>query len=141
MKKMYTVMLGIFFLQSHNLMAELNEFGISTNVPPKKISFAADNAVFKQRITEELPNNFRVADILEFIKKIEQYVDHLLDTDNKNSDAIMLARLAVIDMKKAKKMLHANQVNRKEEHDLRLALIHIDKRVESLVHPYKTFQE
>jgi len=121
--------------------SDLNEYGISTLLPPKNVSFAADNSIFTERIRQELGANFSIQDILNFIPNIEAYVEHLLNRHNHNQEMITIAQLAVIDIKKAKKMLRSNQVTSQEEHDMRLALRKIDIRVQSLTAKDDSFQE
>ena len=141
--KKYNFMIAamVIILQTHDCTATLNNFGISDIVPTK----SDDNQVFDQRINEEMAHgnlilsgrhtqSFTLQDILDFIPRIEKYFQHLLDTHNKNPEALRLVRLAIIDVQKAKKMLRSNKVTPEEEHKLRLMFDPIKVKINAYQH-------
>lgn len=143
MKKISFILLTICSIVTTNhIAAKLNNFGISNLVP----SHDDDNDVFDLRIEEEMLNgkklnihgrhvtNLQLQDILQFIPKISIYFEHLLDTHNKNTDALNLARLAIIDVKKAKKMLRPQDVSGEDENDMRAQLWKIESRINAYFH-------
>lgn len=132
MKQNYSFLAMLLFFSSNIISAKLNQFGISDIIPPTHISFTATQDAIEQRIAEEMNDNLTLQDILDFIPKIEKYIDHLLDTNDYNAADIQDAKLAVQDVEKAKKMLKINQVDPDGEHDLRIALRHVASRARSL---------
>lgn len=132
MKKLKLIITSIFLiLNFQNLHTKLNEFGISDIVPVKKSS--KNNSVFKKRITEEmgLKSKLTAQIILNFIKKIDVYFNHLLDTDNQDPQALQLVNIAITDVNKAEKMLKSNRVTPEEEHELRIALRNLNRKINS----------
>lgn len=111
-----------------NLSAKLNDFGIS-NIQPSKKSSSKKYIAFDQRILEEMGDNITLQIILKFIPKIEAYFQHLLNTDNQDPQALSLVKFAILDVKKARKMIEIENIDPREEHELRIALRKLDKKV------------
>lgn len=132
----------LLFFACNNLSAELNQFGISDIIP----SHADDNAVFDQRIKEEMTNDnfaldsrhtesFTIQDILQFIPKIKAYFENYLNhADDRNPDDLEFIKLAIIDVDKAKMMLKPQDVTPQEEHNLRIAFGRLNTRINAYLH-------
>ncbi len=140
--KNFLILSIVAFFACNNLFAKVNRFDISDIEP----THADDNAVFDQRISEEMTNNsltlkgrrtesFTVQDILKFIQEINaNFEDFLNNPDNQDPNALEDIKLAIIDVEKAKKMLKSQDVTPYEEHLLRAALGAINTKVNAYSH-------
>lgn len=124
----YLLILTISTCTMTNIFADLNNFGISTIIPPQT-SFSDDLVAFEQRIAEEFGDEFTLQTLLNFMQNIQNYYNYLLNTNNQNPIALEIAKLALIDIKKAKKRLKSNHVDAQGEHDLRVGLISLDMQI------------
>ncbi|MBP6869904.1 hypothetical protein KBC04_03415 [Candidatus Babeliales bacterium] len=133
MKKFKNIMVTAIFLglAMSSLQAELNEFGISDIIPAEEISSDDYAHVIRQRIAEELGDNFTLQDIFSFFPKIQAYYDYLLNTQNHDEKAMLLAKLALIDVKKAKMSptIKANTVTPEDEHNLRIEIGKLNRQI------------
>ena len=111
--------------------SSLNSFGISTIIPDKKISTDQKNDLIAQRIIEELGENFTLQDIFNFLRKIQDYYDHLLNTQTLNDQTLLLAKLALQDIQKAKMSpyIKSNTVTPDDEHNLRVEIGKLSRQI------------
>jgi hypothetical protein len=140
-KQNFIIFSVLLFFGCNNIFAELNEFGISNIVP----SHADDNTIFDQRISEEMTNDglklssrhtnsLTSQSILYFIAHIKAYFNNLLNTNDKSPDDLELAKLAIIDVEKAKKMLKPQDITPQEAHDVRNAFNSIKTKINAYTH-------
>lgn len=128
MKKIYAAVI-LFFLCS-STQAKLNNFGISTIIPEEQTLLTEKNMTQEEeRIHEEFPHGLTLHEILKFAEKIQKYLDHLLYTHNKDTQAWQIAQLALGDIHKAKKRLKSNRVHAAGEHKLRVMLGKLDRQI------------
>jgi len=116
--------------------SSLNQFGISTRMPNTTKSFKESNKVFAQRIDEEMGQSLNVEIIEKFIPKIQNYINYLMNQNNLSDKEKELARLAIIDIVRAKKMLRPNTVDPKELAQLRRSIEKIQQEVDSFFDGY-----
>lgn len=114
-----------------DVSAEINQFGISNIMIPENSSINEENKMIRHRIAEELGENYTIQDILNFLPKIQAYYDHILNTQNLNEENLLLAKLALIDVKKAKMSptIKSNTVTPDDEHTLRVELGKLQRQI------------
>jgi predicted glycosyl hydrolase (DUF1957 family) len=131
MKKLNSIFVLILMTCNfYNVYAKLNSFGISDIIPFNK-SFTDDNLVFLERISEEMgcKQDITIEIISDFLKKVEIYFNNILDNQNNNPLAIKIAKLAIIDIEKAKKMLKPENVDADSLSQLRNNIRRLDKKI------------
>lgn len=121
---------------------ELNNFGISINMPMNK----NDHTIFTQRISEEMAQGkslhlsgshskiLKIQDILTFIACVDRYFNFLLDSSNQDQEAFKLVEISLIDIARARKMLRPQDVTADEEFDLRKAIDTLTAKVNAYKH-------
>jgi len=114
-----------------DVSAELNEFGISDILVSKDASTDEENHIIRQRIAEELGEDYTLQDIFSFLPKIQVYYDHLLNTQSLDETTLSLAKLALMDVKKAKMSptIKSNTVTPEDEHNLRVELGKLNRQI------------
>jgi len=112
-KKLYISTL-LFIISSgsqHNLYAQLSVDNLSIIEVSETEPFTKHNQACKERIAEEMCNGDIHAiptpdAILQFIVTVQNFIDKIKNTQNINNETVGLARRAVYDIAKARKMLH-----------------------------------
>ena len=137
-KKLYSNTLSIILisLTTNFIDARLTEDGFSDIRAPENKSFRADFDASKDRITEEMCDGQfgripTTESILDFITTIQTYLNKIQDTQTITPNNVHIARLAVIDVAKARKMLH-HTTPADIQTDIRHAIQHVDMQVLAL---------
>ena len=112
-KKLYSNTLSIILLIfiTNISYATVTEDGFSNIRAEENKSFRADFNASKDRIIEEMCDSQigktpTTESILDFITTIQIYINKIKDTQNITPETVSIARLAVIDVAKARKMLY-----------------------------------
>ncbi|MGZ6255214.1 MAG: hypothetical protein ACXWL5_04460 [Candidatus Chromulinivorax sp.] len=128
-------LLIIFTIKTNLIESKVNEFGISDIIPSNKKSSKQYHQQILDRITEEMgsKSELTIDKILEFLTKIKNYFESLLNTNTNNTHNMQIARLALEDVQKAKKMLKITKVTADKEQQLR----HDLKTLEAHINSYR----
>ena len=129
------ILLIIFTIKTNLIESKVNEFGISDIIPSNKKSSKQYHQQILDRITEEMgpKSKLTIDTILKFLTNIKLYFENLLNTKTNNSHNMQLARLALEDVQKAKKMLKIIKVTAEKEQQLR----HDLKTLEAHINSYR----
>ena len=127
----YTLSIILVNFITNSSYATLTEDGFSDIKAPENTSFRADFDASKNRIIEEMGKNPTAESILDFITTIQTYINKIQDTQNITQETVSIARLAVFDVAKARKMLH-HTTPADVQTDIRHAIQHVDMQVIAL---------
>lgn len=127
------VLISTISLLTNSIDAKLTEDNFSDIRATDNPSFQADAQARQARIIEEMCNGNNHANptpqaILNFINTIQIYINKIKDNQNITPETVGIARIAVIDVAKARKMLSL----RTEADiliDIEHAINHVDRQV------------
>ena len=114
MNKKFGIITLLFIINSsspNNLYAELTVDNFSDIQASETEPFTKHNQACKERIAEEMCNGDMNAiptpdAILQFIVTLQNFINKIKNSQNINDETVGLARRAVYDIAKARKMLH-----------------------------------
>ena len=122
----YTLALILISCTTNIIDARSSE---NSNSPSFRTDFdASDDRIIKEMCDGQSTKSLTPESILYFITTIQAYIDKIKDTQNINPETVSIARLAVFDVARARKMLH-HTTPADVQTDIRHAIQHVDMEV------------